>query len=151
MLEAALPDRVEFLDADAGTYADRPRARAGWRFCWHRGVADDPHPEITDPAGHARDDVARIESEAHAHGVAFVTDLGAAVGDDNGAHGSLSLEPVEVSDLPQNPYHLIVVATSPVRAAGELFLDWLLGPDGREAIRRVNLELFDRVVYEPAG
>lgn len=67
------------------------------------------------------------------------------------ASGSLSLEPVEVSDLPQNPYHLIVVATSPVRAAGELFLDWLLGPDGREAIRRVNLELFDRVVYEPAG
>lgn len=67
------------------------------------------------------------------------------------ASESLSLEPVEISDLPQNPYHLIVVATSPARAAGEVFLDWLIGPDGREAIRRVNLELFDQVVYEPAG
>lgn len=67
------------------------------------------------------------------------------------ASGMLALEPVEVSDMPANPYHLIVVKASEARAAGEVFLDWLMGPEGSAAVTAANLELFDRVVYAPTG
>ena len=67
------------------------------------------------------------------------------------ASDTLSLEPIEVGDAPSNPYHLIVVGTSPERAAGEEFLDWLIGPEGRRAIEQVNRDLFDRIVFHPPG
>ena len=65
------------------------------------------------------------------------------------ASDTLSLEPIEVGDAPPNPYHLIVVGTSPERAAGEEFLDWLIGPEGRRAVEQVNRDLFDRIVFRP--
>ncbi len=63
----------------------------------------------------------------------------------------LTLQPLDVTGIPVNPYHLIVVAASPERRAGEEFLDWLLAPDGTEAVTRLNRNLFGRIVYEPAG
>ncbi len=63
----------------------------------------------------------------------------------------LNLEVVDVTDPPPNPYHLIVVAGSPVRNAGEVFLEWMLGDDGRRAIEAANEKLFGRQVYVPGG
>ncbi|MDF1596375.1 MAG: extracellular solute-binding protein [Acidimicrobiia bacterium] len=65
------------------------------------------------------------------------------------ASDALTLEPLDVTGIPANPYHLIVVAASSERSAGEEFLDWLLAPEGSEAVARLNQELFGRSVYEP--
>ncbi len=62
---------------------------------------------------------------------------------------TLNLQVVEVTDPPPNPYHLIVVADSPVQDAGEIFLEWLLGEDGRSAIEAANEMLFGQQVYTP--
>jgi tungstate transport system substrate-binding protein len=67
------------------------------------------------------------------------------------AAATLSLRPLAVPDLPPNPYHLIVVASSPELATAETFLDWLTGPAGRAAIEQANLNQFGRVVYAATG
>ena len=67
------------------------------------------------------------------------------------ASGVLSLEVIEVTEPLPNPYHLIVVEASDERAAGEEFLDWLIGPLGREALVQINEDLFGRIVYAPPG
>lgn len=64
---------------------------------------------------------------------------------------TLSLRPLEVSELPANPYHLIVVESSEEPAASETFLDWLIGADGRAAIEAANLFHFGEVVYGTPG
>jgi tungstate transport system substrate-binding protein len=67
------------------------------------------------------------------------------------ASDTLTIQPVDAPGIPRNPYHLTVVLDSPERRAGEEFLDWLVGPEGVEAVDEVNRELFGRPVYESAA
>jgi tungstate transport system substrate-binding protein len=67
------------------------------------------------------------------------------------ASHTLTIEPVDASGIPRNPYHLTVVLDSPERRAGEEFLDWLIGPEGVKVVDEVNHELFGRPVYESAA
>lgn len=67
------------------------------------------------------------------------------------ASDTLTIEPVDASGIPRNPYHLTVVLDSPERRAGEEFLDWLVGPEGVRAVAEANRELFGQPIYEPAG
>jgi tungstate transport system substrate-binding protein len=66
------------------------------------------------------------------------------------AFESITLQPViaTASDLP-NPY-TVTLAPGASPAAGEVF-EWLTGPEGLEAIRESNLELFSVTVYAPAS
>jgi tungstate transport system substrate-binding protein len=59
----------------------------------------------------------------------------------------LSLSPVELaaSDLLLNPYGVIVVAGATEEARD--FVAWLLSPEGRDALRRANEEIFGEQVF----
>ncbi|MEX0826887.1 MAG: substrate-binding domain-containing protein [Acidimicrobiia bacterium] len=63
------------------------------------------------------------------------------------ASGVLSLSPVELaaSDLLRNPYGVIVVAGATEEARD--FVAWLLSPEGRDALRRANDEIFGEQVF----
>lgn len=66
------------------------------------------------------------------------------------ARSSLSLIEVPATGLPENPYHVIVVADSPDVGAARDFVEWLLSDEGRETIVDLNRRLFGRQVYSPA-
>ncbi len=69
------------------------------------------------------------------------------------AQPAVGLGLVDLADEPRlsNPYHVIVVAASPVRGEAERFVEWLLSPEGREAILSANSRLFGEVLYLPVG
>jgi tungstate transport system substrate-binding protein len=61
------------------------------------------------------------------------------------AQDTIDLVPVDLDDGAElaNPYHVLVID-----AAGEEFVDWLVGTEGASAIRRANDITFGRQVYE---
>jgi tungstate transport system substrate-binding protein len=65
----------------------------------------------------------------------------------------LSLEIVSLDDdaVLRNPYQATVVKGTEVEAAATAFAAWLGSSEGTRALTAANLDLFGRLVYQPAG
>ena len=78
--------------------------------------------------------------------VAFtLAEAGAFYGSEN--LGNLS--PVELLDPPANPYRITVTEDAPDGA--RQFAEWMLSEAGRNAINRINQDLFGAIVYVPSS
>lgn len=64
------------------------------------------------------------------------------------ASGVLSLVPAALAPGPllDNPYHLILTVGAPQEATA--LVEWLLSPEGRDALHRAQRERFGEVVYQ---
>jgi len=65
--------------------------------------------------------------------------------------GALTIVAAELldSDLLMNPYHVMVVAGASTEARA--FADWLVSPEGRQALRRANDSIFGEQVFAPTS
>lgn len=64
---------------------------------------------------------------------------------------SLEMVPLDENPVLGNPYQVTVVKGTETEAAATAFARWLVSSEGAAAVTAANLELFGRLVYQPAG